>query len=322
VEYRRLGRSGLKVSALSLGSWTTFGRQVADDVAEACVVAAFEAGVNLFDTAEGYADGRAEALLGRIFRARGWPRDRLVICTKVSFGGEAPNQHGLSRKHVYEGCHASLERLGVDHLDLYLCHRPDPETPIEETVRAMDLLVRQGKVLYWGTSEWSAESIRAADAVAREHHLTPPALEQTRYNLLHRHRVEVEHAPLYADLGLGLTAYAALAGGVLTGKYLEGIPPGSRGAFRGEPWVRENLAGPAAEDRNRHVRALRDLAARLGVPPGPLAVAWCLRNPRVSSVITGATAPAQVAENLQALALLPRITAAQWAGLEAAPDDP
>jgi voltage-dependent potassium channel beta subunit len=318
MEYRRLGRSGLRVSALSLGSWTTYGKQVGADVAEACLTAAFEAGVNLFDTAEGYADGRAETILGDVFRRRGWPRDGLVICTKVFFGGEGPNQRGLSRKHIHEGCHASLKRLQVDYLDLYLCHRPDPNTPVAETVRAMDTLVRQGKVLYWGTSEWPVDAIREADAVAREHHLTPPSLEQSRYNLLDRGRVEGELAPLFDELGLGLTAYSALAGGVLTGKYLEGTPPGSRAAFRGPAWERARLGGTDAEARKAPVRALAAIAADLGVPPGRLALAWCLARPHVSSVIMGASAPGQVTGNLEALALVPRLTPDGVAALEKA----
>jgi len=318
MEYRRLGRSGLQVSALSLGSWTTYGKQVGADVADGCITAAYDVGVNLFDTAEGYADGAAERILGRIFREHGWPRERLVVCTKVFFGGDFPNQEGLSAKHVIEGCHASLRRLGLDHLDLLLCHRPDLSTPVAETVRAMDTLVRQGKVLYWGTSEWDAERIRAALDCARARGMTPPSVEQTRYNLVHRHRVEVEHAPLYDEPGLGLLAYSALEGGVLTGKYLDGVPAGSRAAFRGPAWVGERIEGAEGRRRAAGVRALSALAAELGVPAGRLALAWCLRNPHVSSVITGATAPAQLADNLEALALAPRLTPEVAARAEAA----
>jgi voltage-dependent potassium channel beta subunit len=318
MEYRRLGRWGLQVSALSLGSWTTYGKQVGADVARACLTAAYDAGVTLFDTAEGYADGRAEEILGALFRDAGWPRDRLVVCTKLFFGGEGPNQRGLSAKHVTEGCHASLRRLGLEYVDLLLCHRPDPHTPVDETVRAMDRLVRQGKVLYWGTSEWPAERIREADAFAREARMAPPAVEQPQYNLLHRERVEGELAPVCDALGLGLTTYAPLYGGVLTGKYLDGTPPGSRAAFRGEAWVRGHLGGSSAEGRRRAVRTLADAAARLGVPPGRLAIAWCLRNPHVSSVITGATDPAQVADNLLALDLVRHLTPEVVAEVEAA----
>jgi voltage-dependent potassium channel beta subunit len=318
VEYRRLGRSGLLVSALSLGSWTTYGKQVGADVAEACVTAAWEAGVNLFDTAEGYADGEAERILGAIFRTQGWPRERLVVCTKVFFGGDHPNQTGLSAKHVIEGCHGSLRRLGLDHLDLLLCHRPDPNTPVEETVRAMDTLVRQGKVLYWGTSEWDAGRIRSAVAFAHDHHLTPPCVEQTRYSLANRRRVEGEHAPLYADPGIGLLAYSALEGGLLTGKYLAGVPEGSRAAFRGPDWVAERIESPVGRRRADGVRALSALAEELGVPTGRLALAWCLKNPHVSSVITGATAPAQLADNLRALDLAERLTPEVTARAEAA----
>jgi len=304
VEYRRLGQWGLEVSALGLGSWTTYGKQVGEDAALSCVTAAYEAGVNLFDTAEGYADGRAEEILGRIFKTRGWPRPSLVIATKIFFGGDGPNRMGLSAKHVIEGCHGSLRRLQVDYIDLLLCHRPDPRTPVAETVRAMDLLVRQGKVLYWGTSEWPPERIREADAYAREHHLAPPCVEQPEYSLLRRERVEEELVPLCDELGLGLTTYAPLFGGVLTGKYLDGIPKGSRAAFREGAWVRRHLAGSEGQADARKVRALCAIAREMGTTPARLAIAWCLKNPRVSSILTGATSPEQVRENLGALALL------------------
>lgn len=307
MQYRRLGHWGLEVSAIGLGSWTTYGKQVGEDVARACVIAAYEAGVNLFDTAEGYADGRAEEILGRIFRENAWPRESLVVSTKVFFGGEGPNREGLSAKRVMEGCHASLRRLQVEYIDLYLCHRPDPRTPVAETVRAMDTLVRQGKALYWGTSEWPSERIREADAFAREHHMAPPCLEQPEYSLLKRERVEADLAPLCDDLGLGLTTYAPLLGGVLSGKYLEGIPEGSRAAFREGAWVRRYLSGAEGEARARKVRAVARVAEGLGTTPARLSIAWCLKNPKVSSVLTGATGPAQVRENLQALALLPAL---------------
>ncbi len=304
MEYRRLGQWGLEVSALGLGSWTTYGKQVGEEAALACMTAAYEAGVNLFDTAEGYADGRAEEILGRVFKTRGWPRASLVVSTKVFFGGDGPNRSGLSAKHVMEGCHASLRRLQVDYIDLYFCHRPDPNTPVAETVRAMDTLVRQGKVLYWGTSEWPSERIREADAYAREHHLAPPSAEQSEYSLLRRERVEGELAPLCEDLGLGLTTYAPLFGGVLTGKYLEGIPKDSRAAFREGAWVRRHLTGSEGERDTRRVKALLAVASDLGTTPARLAIAWCLKNPRVSGVLTGATTPSQVRDNLGALALL------------------
>jgi voltage-dependent potassium channel beta subunit len=307
MEYRRLGQWGLEVSALGLGSWTTYGKQVGDDAALACMTRAYDAGVNLFDTAEGYADGRAEEIMGRVFKTRGWPRASLVISTKVFFGGDGPNRTGLSAKHIVEGCHASLRRLQVDYIDLYFCHRPDPKTPVAETVRAMDLLVRQGKVLYWGTSEWPAERIREADACAREHHLTPPCAEQPEYSLLKRERVEGELAPVCADLGVGLTTFAPLFGGVLTGKYLEGIPRDSRAAFREGAWVRRHLTGTEGERDARRVRALVALAKDMGTTPARLAIAWCLKNGRVSSVLTGATGPDQVRDNLGALALLPTL---------------
>lgn len=307
MEYRRLGKWGLQVSALGLGSWTTYGKQVDEATARNCITAAYDAGINLFDTAEGYADGHAEEILGRTFRSQGWPRDSLVVCTKVFFGGDGPNRTGLSAKHVMEGCHASLKRMQLDYLDLYLCHRPDLHTPMEETVRAMDSLVRQGKVLYWGTSEWPPERILEADAFAREHHLAPPAAEQPEYHLLHRERVEGALAPVCAELGLGLTTFAPLFGGVLTGKYLEGIPEGSRAAFREGAWVRRHLSGASGEATARRVRAIGAVAADLGTTPACLAIAWCLKNRNVSGVLTGATSPRQVRENLGALEVLPAL---------------
>ncbi|MBI5137926.1 MAG: aldo/keto reductase [Nitrospirae bacterium] len=303
MEYRRLGQSGLQVSALGLGSWTTYGRQVGAGAAESCVRAAYDAGVNLFDSAEGYADGQAETILGGIFKKYGWRRDTLVISTKVFWGGELPNQFGLSRKHILEACAASLGRLGVEYLDLYLCHRPDPNTPIEETVRAMDHLVRQGRVLYWGTSCWERRQVEEAHEVARREHLTPPGMEQPPYSMFARERVERELAPLCDRIGLGLTTYSPLFGGVLSGKYAEGIPEGSRAAFRGPEWVRDHLGGEAGQRRRRQVAELRRLATRLGTTPARLAIAWCLANPRVSSVLTGASRPEQVADNLGAVAL-------------------
>jgi len=243
MQYRRLGKSGLQVSALGLGSWTTYGKQITADAAVPCIRAAYEAGINLFDSAEGYADGGAETILGQTFKKQGWRRDTLVVATKVFWGGELPNQYGLSRKHILEACRASLKRLQLDYIDLYFCHRPDPATPMEETVRAMDYLVNQGMVLYWGTSCWRSEQIEAAHAIARREHLTPPTMEQPPYNMFQRKRVEQKLAPIQAKIGLGMTTYAPLFGGVLSGKYAEGIPDDSRAAFRGPEWVSDHLGG-------------------------------------------------------------------------------
>ncbi len=303
MEYRRLGRSGLQVSALGLGSWTTYGKQVGREAAEACIKNAYDAGINLFDTAEGYADGQAETILGEQFSRHGWRRDSLVISTKVFWGGEGPNQYGLSRKHILEACDASLKRLQIDYIDLYFCHRSDPATPIEETVRAMNHLVNQGKVLYWGTSCWERHQIEEAHDIARRERLIPPTMEQPPYNLFTRNRVEHELAPLCSRIGLGLTTYSPLFGGVLSGKYAEGIPDGSRAVFRGPDWVRDHLGGEAGQRHRRQVAALRQLAERLDTSPARLAIAWCLKNPHVSSVLTGATHPDQITDNLGAVAL-------------------
>ncbi len=318
MDYRRLGKSGLKVSALSFGSWVTFGSQVDDSVARECMITAYDAGVNFFDNAEGYAGGKSETVMGAIIHKLGWARSSYVISSKVFWGGDKPNQVGLSRKHVTEACHAALKRLQVDYLDLYFCHRPDPDTPIEETVRAMHTLVEQGKVLYWGTSEWSADQIRAAHAVAREWRLTPPTMEQPQYNLLHRDRVEREYAPLYDELGLGTTIWSPLASGLLTGKYNNGIPAESRANTPGLGWLKEMFEQAATDGRLDKVRRLASLAAELGLTLPELAIAWCLKNPNVSTVILGASRVSQLRENLRALAALPKLTSDVVDRIEAA----
>ena len=226
MNYRRLGSAGLKVSELSLGAWVTYGGQVGEDAALKCMSAAYDAGVNFFDNAEAYAAGNAEKVMGNVLKKMGWPRESFIVSSKVFWGGEGPNDRGLSRKHIYEACRRSLKRLQLDYLDLFFCHRPDPNTPIEETVRAMDDLVHQGLILYWGTSEWNAADIMRAYAIAREQHLTPPQMEQPQYNMLHRDRVEKEYLPLYREIGLGTTIWSPLASGLLTGKYNKGIPQG------------------------------------------------------------------------------------------------
>jgi voltage-dependent potassium channel beta subunit len=305
VQYRRLGTSGLKVSALSLGAWVTYGGQVGEDVAAKCMSAARNAGVNFFDNAEAYAGGNAEIVMGNVIKKMGWRREDLVISSKVFWGGEGPNDQGLSRKHIHEACRNSLNRLQLDYLDLFFCHRPDPTTPIEETVRAMDDLVHQGKVLYWGTSEWSAADIMRAYAIAREHHLTPPTMEQPQYNMLHRDRVEKEYAPLYREIGLGTTIWSPLASGLLTGKYNEGIPSNTRAALSGYEWLKEYVITPKNIEA---VKMLQPIADELGCTMAQLGLAWCLKNPNVSTVITGASRPEQVVENMKTPDVVPKVT--------------
>jgi voltage-dependent potassium channel beta subunit len=308
MEYRSLGRSGLKISALSYGSWVTFGDQIGEDVAGACMKAAYDAGVNFFDNAEAYARGRAEIMMGNIVKKAGWRRSELVISTKIFWGGKGVNERGLSRKHIIEGTNASLTRLQMDYVDLIFCHRPDVEAPIEETVWAMNQVLNQGKALYWGTSEWSARQVTEASHIARREHLLPPALEQSQYNMFHRERVEKEYACLYRSFGLGTTVWSPLAGGLLTGKYDNGIPPGSRGTLTGYEWLRDRYEGPEAESRIKKVRQLRLLADDLGATLAQLALAWCLKNPFVSSVITGASRPEQVVENMKAMSVVDKLT--------------
>ncbi len=309
MEYRSLGRSGLKISALSYGAWVTFGDQINLDAAAACLKAAHDAGVNFFDNAEAYAGGRAEIMMGDIIKKAGWRRADLVISSKIFWGGRGVNDRGLSRKHILEGTDAALGRLQLDYVDLLFCHRPDAQTPLEETVRAMNQVIQQGKAFYWGTSEWSGREIAEAVHIARREHLIPPTMEQPQYNMFTRERVEKEYAPLYRDFGLGTTVWSPLAGGLLTGKYDEGIPTGTRASLPGYEWMRERFKGPQAEERIEKVRRLRTIAVELGITPAQLALAWCLKNPNVSSVITGASRPEQVAENMKALEAAGRLTA-------------
>ena len=305
MEYRHLGRSGLKVSALSYGAWVTFGDQIDVDRAAECMQIAYDHGVNFFDNAEAYARGQAEEMMGDIIQQKGWSRSDLVVSTKIFWGGDGPNDVGLSRKHVIEGTKAALRRLKMDVVDLVYCHRPDPETPMEETVRAMSHLVDRGYAFYWGTSEWTAEQIRHAAGIARRENLIPPTMEQPQYNMFHREKVEREFAPLYDDLGLGTTTWSPLASGVLTGKYNDGIPDDSRLATEGYEWLREAVL---QNDRLVKVRALTEIAEEVDCTTAQLALAWCLQNPNVSSVITGATKPHQVEENMQALDVANRLT--------------
>jgi len=297
LNYRRLGSAGLKLSELSLGAWVTYGGQVGEDVALKCMSAAYEAGVNFFDNAEAYADGNAEVVMGNVLKKKGWARESIAVSSKVFWGGEGPNDRGLSRKHIYEACRRSLKRLQLDYLDLFFCHRPDPTTPIEETVRAMDDLIHQGLILYWGTSEWSAADIMRAHEIAREQHLNPPQMEQPQYNMLHRDRVEKEYLPLYREIGLGTTIWSPLVSGLLTGKYKSGIPQGSRASLTGYEWIKEYIL---TQENQEKVKQLETIAKTVGCTMAQLALAWCLKNPNVSTVITGATSPEQVSENMKA----------------------
>ena len=316
MEYRRLGKSGLELSALSFGSWVTFGQQIDEDTAFACMEAAYQAGVNFFDNAEAYAGGQAEIIMGNVIKRAGWKRSDLVISTKIFWGGKAPNHSGLSRKHLLEGIRASLARLQLDYVDLIFCHRPDLYTPIEETVWAMHYIVSNGLALYWGTSEWSAEQIRTAYDIARREHLIPPTMEQPEYNMFHRERVEKEYRRLYEEIGLGTTVWSPLAGGLLTGKYNEGIPEGSRATLKGYEWIRQRIESEEGRRNIEKVKQLAPIAQELGCTLAQLALAWCLKNPYVSTVITGASRPEQVVENMKALDVVPKLTPAVMERIE------
>ena len=311
MTYRQLGKSGLQISALSFGAWVTFGKQIGDTVARDLMHAAYDAGVNFFDNAEAYADGQAERVMGEVLKKAGWPRSSFLVSSKVFFGWEQdkPNQSGLSRKHVIEGCHAALKRLQVDYLDLYYCHRPDPVVPIVETARAMHDLIVQGKVLYWGTSEWSADQITEAHRACGAHNLHAPVVEQPQYNLFHRSRFEREYSLLYREPGLGTTIWSPLASGLLTGKYNDGLPGDSRLSAPGMEWLRDLiLKQPGIEKKLAAVPKLAAIARELDASLPQLAVAWCLKNPHVSTVILGASRVPQLTENLGALAVLDRLT--------------
>ena len=307
MEYRRLGLSGLQVSILSFGSWVTFGTQVDTSLAKDCLTAARDAGVNFFDNAEAYAGGESERIMGQAIAELGWPRWSYVISTKVYWGlHDAVNmQFTLNRKYLMQAIDASLERMGLAFVDLLYCHRADPKTPIEETVWAMSDIVSSGKALYWGTSEWSADEIRAAWDIADRHHLHKPVVEQPQYNLFERRKVEREYARLYDDIGLGLTTWSPLASGLLSGKYLDGVPEGSRASLPGYEWLAELLTDPSSNDK---LRSLTVIADRLDCTLSQLAIAWCASNPRVSSVITGASRVEQVHENLAAIDVLAKLT--------------
>ena len=317
MEYRRLGKSGLKVSAFSFGSWVTFARQVDVQPAKEIMATAYDAGVNFFDNAEGYERGGSERVMGQAFQELGWSRDSYIVSSKVFWGGDKPTQRGLSAKHVTDACHAALKRLRVDYLDLFFCHRPDIDTPIVETVRAMDNLIRQGKVIYWGTSEWSAQQITEAHWAAAAHGLTPPVMEQPQYNIFERQKVEGDYAPLYDSFGLGTTIWSPLASGLLTGKYNDGVPQDTRAALPGYEWLRDIITGEAGRARVEKVKKLASVAAEAGLPLHHMALLWCLENPRVSTVILGASRLGQLTDNLSALEARSKMTPDVMAAIEA-----
>ena len=316
MNYRRLGSAGLKVSELSFGSWVTYGNQMGEDIARECMAAAYAAGVNFFDNAEVYANGKSETIMGEALKKLGWRRASYVVSTKFYWGiNEGPNEKNtLNRKYLRQAIDNSLKRLQMDYVDLVFCHRPDPDTPIEETVWAMHDMVQTGKALYWGTSEWSAADIVAAWHIADKHHLHKPQMEQPQYNLFYRDKVENEYARLYEDIGLGTTTWSPLASGMLTGKYLAGIPKDSRAALAGYEWLQKSVGNP---QRLEMVKQLVPLAAELGCTLAQLALAWCVKNPNVSTVITGASRPAQVEENMKALEVVPKLTPEVMARIDA-----
>jgi len=308
MEYRYLGKSGLQVSALSLGAWVTMGGQIDDDTAFECMQIAYDAGVNFFDNAEAYSHGNAEIVMGNTIKKAGWKRSDLVISTKLFWGGKKPNQTGLSRKHVIEGARASLARLQMEYVDLIFCHRPDIYTPIEETVRAMNFLINQGMAFYWGTSEWSAAQIMEAYSIARQYDLIPPSMEQPQYNMFNRINVEREYVHLYNEIGLGTTVWSPLASGLLTGKYNSGIPQGTRVTLEGYAWLLEDFTSVEAKQNIEKVKEIMPIATELGASIAQLAIAWCLKNPNVSTVITGASKPSQISENMKALDFVEKLT--------------
>lgn len=309
MEYRRMGKSGLQLSVLSFGSWVTFARQTDDADNDKLMSIAYEAGVNFFDNAEVYSAGLSEEMMGRVLKKKGWDRTSYVLSSKAFFGwkgeNKKPNQHGLSRKHLVEACEEALQRMQTDYLDLYYCHRSDPNVPMEEVVRTMNTLIQQGKILYWGTSEWSAAEIVEAHMVARQLGLEGPAVEQPEYNLFNRRKVESEFLSIFDNIGMGTTIWSPLASGILTGKYNNGIPEGSRMSLEGYEWLRDRSM---LDDKIERVRQLGVFADELGVSLPNLSIAWCISNPNVTTAILGATKESQLLENLKALEVLPLIT--------------
>ena len=309
MDYRRLGKSGLQVSTLSFGSWVSFSKQINDKIADELMGIAYDNGINFFDNAEAYALGESEKMMGRVIKKKKWDRTSFIVSSKAFFGWRGkdnkPNQTGNSRKHLIEACNEALARLQVDYLDLFFCHRPDKKTPIEETVWAMNLLLQQGKILYWGTSEWSGVEIMEAHRIAEKFRLIGPTMEQPQYNLFERHKVEVEFAEIYKNVGLGTTIWSPLASGLLTGKYNDGIPKGSRLAMDDLGWLKEKVL---LEDRVKKVKKLSELAAKLGTTTAALSIAWCIKNPNVSTAILGATKKQQLLDNLKALEVSEKLT--------------
>lgn len=315
MEYRYLGKSGIRVSALSFGSWITFGNQIGDGTAERLMEIAYANGVNFFDNAEIYANGKSEIVMGNILKKVNWPRSSYLVSSKVFFGdgGKLPNQTGLNRKHVMEACHAAMRRLNVDYLDLYFCHRPDKNTPIEETVWAMNHLIQQGKILYWGTSEWSAQEITEAHMVAKRDHLIGPTMEQPEYNMFRRKRMEVEYARVFKNIGLGTTIWSPLASGTLTAKYIDRYPAGTRLSMSDLEWLKNKSL---TAERLDVVAKLNSFADELGVSLPRLAIAWCLKNPNVSTVILGASKEEQLEETLTSLEVVDMLNDEQMEQIE------
>ncbi len=307
MEYRFLGNSGLQVSALSYGSWVTFHTQADENNAFELMKTAYDNGVNFFDNAEAYADGKSEILMGKVLKRAAWKRSDLIISTKIFWGGQGVNDRGLSHKHIMEGANNALKRLQLEYVDLIYCHRPDINTPMEEVVRAMNILINQGKAFYWGTSEWSAAQIIEAHAVAQREHLIPPLMEQPQYNLFHRHKVESEFTHLYKRYGLGTTIFSPLASGLLTGKYSKGIPDNSRMALKELSWLKERFQKEGMQEKIIKINKLKEIADGIDISLTQLALAWCLKNPNVSSVITGASKLSQMNENLKAVDVVSKI---------------
>lgn len=307
----------MQLSELSFGSWVSFGTQFGVNEARELLAIAYDHGVNFFDNAEVYSEGKSEEIMGEAIQNLGWRRDSFCLSSKVFWGGEKPTQSGLSRKHIHDACNAALKRLRVDYLDLYFCHRPDLQTPVEETVRAMSDLVRQGKILYWGTSEWTAQAITEAFGVARQFNLEPPTMEQPEYNLFHREKIEAEFLPLYDRYKLGTTIWSPLASGILTGKYSRGIPSGSRMSLPGYEWLRKKMESPEGQIKIEKTEKLQNVAKRLETTLPEMAIAWCLKNPNVSTVILGASKKEQLVQNLKALDVVPRLNEEVLAEIEA-----
>lgn len=306
MEYRNLGKSGLQLSVLSFGSWVSFHKQIDDTIADELMGIAYDKGINFFDNAEVYALGESEKMMGRALKKKNWDRTSYVISSKVFFGWRGkenkPNQHGLSRKHLVEACNEALQRLQTDYLDLYFCHRPDKNTPIEEVVWTMNTLIQQGKILYWGTSEWSAQEITEAHMVARQYHLMGPTMEQPEYNLFNRKKIEKEYLQIFKNIGLGTTIWSPLASGLLTGKYNNGVPEGSRLGIEGFEWLKDKVL---QQERINKVKNLQKIVERLNVSLANLSIAWCIKNPNVTTAILGATKKEQLLENLKSLEVLP-----------------